>query len=247
MNDHILKEALQCLPQYQPPAMVWEEIEAALETDDMIAGSVGELPTYTPPALIWENIAAGLDQAPQKRPVFRMLLSTRTLMAAASLALLLTAAWWILGPKHTLPAEMAAITPENTNTPETAASSPENKTSPAIITPATGNKNTIRKTKTPQHDVVISQQIVDNQLMEVCREQDNQAFELVQNLCREQMPVCKNPEFKNLKTELDELTAAQNELRQALGQYADDPELVAQIIRIEHERTSILQQIIQLI
>ena len=61
------------------------------------------------------------------------------------------------------------------------------------------------------------------------------------------MPVCDIPEFKTLKTELDELTTAQNELRHALGLYADDPELVSQMVQLERERDLILQKLIQFI
>jgi hypothetical protein len=245
MNDHILKNALDRLPQYSPPAGLWEEIESVLEADEMIAGAVRELPSYTPPGMIWENIAANLDQIPQHRTATRLILSTRVLMVAASLAILLAAALWLFRPESA-PA-VAVVNPIKIITPELVASLPENNTTTPFPNPLKPVKNVFKKTKTVPGDISFSQKVVDNQLMEVCREQENEAFELVQNLCREQMPVCEIPEFKSLKTELDELTLAQTELREALGQYADDPQLVSQMVQIERERAAILQKLIQFI
>lgn len=247
MNDHILKNALNRLPQYSPPAGLWDEIETALETDEMIAGAVRELPSYTPPGMIWENIAANLDQTPQRRTTIRLIFSSRAFMAAASLTLLLAATWWLLRPDSVQPAEMVTMTPSETITNETAALTPKNSPLSTPVDPENRIKPIVKKLKPAREGVVFSQKVVDNQLMEVCREQENEAFELVQNLCREQMPVCEIPEFKTLKTELDELTIAQTELREALGQYADDPQLVSQMVQIERERAAILQKLIQLI
>lgn len=108
-------------------------------------------------------------------------------------------------------------------------------------------KTTASKPKNAPEAIIVTQKVVDNQLLQVCREPENDAFALVDQLCRAQMPVCNLPEFKTLKTELDELTTAQNELRQALGLYADDPELVSQMVQLERERAVVLQQLMQFI
>ena len=93
----------------------------------------------------------------------------------------------------------------------------------------------------------VSQELVDNRLLEPLQEQEDDAFEMVQHLCREQQPVCQIPEFRNLKTELDELTEARTSLREALGAYGNDPELVGQLVEIERERSRILQTLVTMI
>lgn len=95
--------------------------------------------------------------------------------------------------------------------------------------------------------VEVHQEIVDNRLLEPLQEQEDAAFEMVQHLCREQQPVCQVPEFRNLKTELDELTEARSSLREALGAYGNDPELVGQLVEIERERSRILQTLVTMI
>ncbi|MBN8683356.1 MAG: anti-sigma factor [Chitinophagales bacterium] len=95
--------------------------------------------------------------------------------------------------------------------------------------------------------VEVHQEIVDNRLLEPLQEQEDAAFEMVQHLCREQQPVCQVPEFRNLKSELDELTEARSSLREALGAYGNDPELVGQLVEIERERSRILQTLVTMI
>lgn len=95
--------------------------------------------------------------------------------------------------------------------------------------------------------ITTTQQTLDPKILEAVNAPEDDAFLMVQNLCKAQAPVCQQPEFLALKTALDELTAAKASLRQALGQYADDPEMVAQLIDIERERTQLLQALVQMI
>jgi len=243
MSDTRLQHALSRLPQYSPPPGVWAEIEAALAAEQFLEGAVQSLPEHAPPTAVWAGIEAGLEKAQQPRPIRRVLFPRRVQLAAASLLLFLAAGWWLLRPTPIAPTEVAERSPE-TPKQEIPASIPVPRT-PAVQRnlphPPPPNKATTRDA------ITFSQQVVDNQLLEVCREPENDAFSLVDQLCRTQMPVCEIPAFKSLKTELDELTTAQNELRQALGQYADDPQLLAQMVQLERERTAILQQLVQFI
>lgn len=95
--------------------------------------------------------------------------------------------------------------------------------------------------------VVVTQEVADEQLLQMNAEPEDEAFQLIRNLCRAQMPVCEQAEFKILKTELDELTEAKSELRRALGSFGDDPELHTQLARIERERSEVLRQMIAMI
>ena len=95
--------------------------------------------------------------------------------------------------------------------------------------------------------ISVSQEVVDEQLLSMNTESEDDAFRLVQELCRSQVPVCEQPGFKSLKSELDELTEAKTELRHALGAFGDDPELHAQLARIERERSEVLRQMMAMI
>ncbi len=98
-----------------------------------------------------------------------------------------------------------------------------------------------------QEQVVITQEKMDSEVTAAIQENDDVAFEQVQHLCSTGAPVCTQPEFLTLKSELDELTAAKEELHTALGQYGDDPQLAAQLVQIELARTQLLQEMIQMI
>ena len=95
--------------------------------------------------------------------------------------------------------------------------------------------------------IVVSQEKLDEQIRASVQEEEDSAFELVQTLCQSRAPVCEQPEFKTLKSELDELTQAKESLRQALGQYGDDAGLAAQLVRIERERSGVLRQMMSMI
>lgn len=98
-----------------------------------------------------------------------------------------------------------------------------------------------------QMAVQISQETVNTEVQAAAQEAEDEGFELVATLCESKAPVCEEPDFKALKTELDDLTAAKAELRTALGQYGDDPALAAQLVQIERERSDVLRQMIQMI
>ncbi len=93
----------------------------------------------------------------------------------------------------------------------------------------------------------ITQDTVDVAITAIVEELEDEGFTYIQALCEQKAPLCEVPEFKVLKSELDELTEAKNELRMALGQYGDDPELATQLVRIEQERSELLQQIMEMI
>lgn len=213
LNYKHLREALDALPEYAPPAAVWEALDEALELESVLVKNIDRLPVYAPPSEIWTQIEAALPQAAiansrkssdaiagGNRAGHRRLLAPAVWRYAAALALLLTA-WWFFGP------------------------------------------NT--QTETPT--IVTTQESVDEQLLGANAEGEDEAFQLVQELCRTQTPVCEQPEFKTLKTELEELTDAKTELREALGSYGDDPELHAQLARIERERSELLRQMMSMI
>ncbi len=199
LNHNTLQQALQRLPQYEPPAGLWDALEESLDAEEQLAAAAQTLPQYEPPAQVWKNLETALERNPATRPVLRVLIFRR-LMAAAAVGLILLSAWWLF-KTGTVGAEQ----------------------------------------------IVVSQEKLDEQIRASVQEKEDTAFELVQTLCQSRAPVCEEPEFKTLKSELDELTETKESLRQALGQYGDDPSLAAQLVRIERERSGLLRQMMSMI
>jgi HAMP domain-containing protein len=198
-NRATLTSALRKLPEYDPPTSLWDDLESALDADDLLKQSIPNLPVYDPPETVWSDIEAKLNQPVQQTLKIRSR-NFRRYAVAATLAGALLAAWFLLRP--------------------------------ATI---------------PTDNLTVSQEKIDNTVAAAAREPEDDAFKMVQNLCAGAAPVCNQPQFKALKSELDELTKAKQELRDALGPYGDDSELTAQLVRIERERSELLQQMIQMI
>ncbi len=242
MSNIRLQHALAQLPQYDPPPFLWQEIEDALEAEQLLDEAVQALPVHSPPANVWSNIEAGLERQPRYKRKRVFFPRSAWVAVAATLLLLLVATRWMQQFPDNSTADMAVLPIEEpTLNPGLSVPEPSTIAAPKPLT------TKVRATKKRTSTITFSQKVVDNQLLEVCREPENDAFSLIEQLCQTQMPACDNPEFKILKTELNEVTAARNTLRQALGQYADDPQLLAQMVQLEQTRTAILQQMMQLI
>lgn len=93
----------------------------------------------------------------------------------------------------------------------------------------------------------VEETVADDQLLLTLQETDDSAFEQVETWCRIHQTACREPHFAELKAELDELTEARTHLRNALGRYGDDPELVHQLVEIERDRSDILKQLVEMI
>ena len=62
-NRHTLENALQQLPQYDPPASLWSQIEAVLEENGAATGlsdALKQLPAYPPPPQVWQAVEQAL-------------------------------------------------------------------------------------------------------------------------------------------------------------------------------------------
>ena len=102
-----------------------------------------------------------------------------------------------------------------------------------------------RTQKTVEQTVVVSTEVVDNQLLKKDFDNEEASFALVEAFCKTATPVCEQPEFKTLKNELDTLNSARAELKIAIGDYAADADLIAELTKIENERTTVLRQLIE--
>jgi len=72
-----------------------------------------------------------------------------------------------------------------------------------------------------------------------------QQYAQIEAYCQRQMAQCDTPDFRALKRELDELTTAQKQLKEVIGQYNTDENLMAQLTEIEQERSKILQKLVR--
>jgi hypothetical protein len=99
----------------------------------------------------------------------------------------------------------------------------------------------------PSEQISVREEKIDRTLLNALQEPENPAIDLVKTICQEQKNVCQQPEFQLLKTELDELTAAKSELKMALGNFGNDPELINEMVKIERERSKILEQMVNMI
>lgn len=199
-NRHIITEAINNLPQYEPKPSLWDAIDMELTIDEkekVLRTSVQDLPNYDPPAQIWESIENQLDQ--DLKPVARVFSIKRWASVAAVFAMVSVGLWTFFN----------------------------------------------QSSKVETIEIAYSEEKVTPSLLEVNWEEDEDAFEMVAAFCKNDNLVCKIPEFKVLTDELDELNAARNELKDAMEVYGNDPELIAQLTSIEHERSDVLKQIIK--
>jgi hypothetical protein len=237
LNRENLRRAINQLPEYQPPMGLWDDITEQLNLDQALKIPLREMPLYTPPDTVWEKLAEQIEQAPeltpkaQARPRFKWLLGALMLMFALG--------WWMFRPVYR-PAEM----PEQWKPFEPIAQRiQQNKTTLAQT------NNTPKKSATvkPKPQMAHHTEVVDDALMMACQRADDPNYQLLETLCKEALPVCEEPQFKHLKAEFDDLSQAHIELKNAIGQFADDPDLVSKLIEIEHARGKILRQLIAMI
>lgn len=92
-----------------------------------------------------------------------------------------------------------------------------------------------------------SEENVDPMLLVRDWDEDEDAFTEFLSLCEAKKTVCEQPEFKQLQGELEELTAAKDELKTAIGEFSTDADLVLQIKEIELERTDVLKKMLAML
>ncbi|MBK8563805.1 MAG: hypothetical protein IPN76_10810 [Saprospiraceae bacterium] len=95
--------------------------------------------------------------------------------------------------------------------------------------------------------VNFSEETVDPLLLQHDWDADEDAFGEFLSLCEAKKIVCEQPEFKLLQGELEELTAAKEELKVAIGEFSTDADLVIQIKEIELERNGVLKKMMAML
>lgn len=90
-----------------------------------------------------------------------------------------------------------------------------------------------------------SKETVDDQLENRDWNEEEEAYDMVKEFCKIQQLVCEEPEFKNLRGELEELNEAREILVMAMETYGSDAEIIAQLTEVELERSNVLKKIIE--
>lgn len=72
-------------------------------------------------------------------------------------------------------------------------------------------------------------------------------YEQLKNYCESETLVCSSNDFKRLKQEFEELQTATTQLRQAMGQYNSEPELIRQFSILEQEKAEVLNKMAKMI
>lgn len=99
-------------------------------------------------------------------------------------------------------------------------------------------------TKASDVSISYSEEVIQDELMNDDWDADEDAFQMVMAQCKEMLLACEQAEFKILKEELEELNMAREQLKEAMGGYNTDTNLLAQLTQIELERSDVLKKMI---
>ncbi len=87
-----------------------------------------------------------------------------------------------------------------------------------------------------------SQEKLDAQLVLSSTDDSQKQYEMIIAYCKDQTYVCQNPEFKELKSELEDLNSASIQLKEAVGSYNTEPELMAQLSAVEQQKADLIRK-----
>jgi hypothetical protein len=93
-------------------------------------------------------------------------------------------------------------------------------------------------------NISYSTEKLDSRLLLNPNDDAEKQYSMIKEICERKTFVCETPKFSSLKTELEELSLASNELKNAIGNYNTDAKLVKQLTEIEQERASILRKMV---
>lgn len=99
----------------------------------------------------------------------------------------------------------------------------------------------------PEGVLSYSQEEIEDRLLAHDWDEDEDAFQDFMNICETKKFVCETPEFVNLKTEFLELNDAKLALKEAIGAFGTNPDLIIQMKEIELERTDLFKTMIAMV
>ena len=214
-----LQRALGNLPAHEPDPATWSRIEAQLAADEELARVVPTLPMHEPDEVLWDAIAARLDEAaPTAAPfVPAEPAKVRPLWPARTLRHVMAVAASVLILLGVW-WQQRPVEPTTTGIRETLAVSEEE-----IATPMPTS-------------IAVS---VDP------LEQEGRSF--IDAHCTSLPTVCQSGEFKSLRTQLTELEAEEDQLRQDARRFGESPELLRQQAQLITMKATITRELVQLL
>lgn len=226
LNHIKLQKALASLPQYEPTHDLWGQIEVDLQLGEMVQ----TLPEYAPPAMVWEDIdeklgiaqveeplMTALEQLPIYEPPSLVWKGIEAQLAPAKEAKVVTLAW----RGWIAAAAMVGV----------------------MLLAGVLFFNQDSETIT----IAYSEEVRNAEELKPDWYEDEDAFATILAICKTQTFTCEAPEFKSLKTELEELNDARTALEEVMGDYGQDNNLMKQLARIEHERSDVLKEMVKMI
>ncbi len=76
---------------------------------------------------------------------------------------------------------------------------------------------------------------------------DELPFDALEKICETQPGTCNDPIFSALKSELEELNLAKEGLLSNMTEYNEDPALIAQLTKIEQQRSTLIKKLMAVI
>lgn len=99
-----------------------------------------------------------------------------------------------------------------------------------------------KETQNDEYTISYAVESLDPLLAAQDWDEDEAAFQQFLEICEAKKYICEQPAFRQLQSELEELTEAKAALKVAVGDYGADIHLVTQIKEIELERTDLLKK-----
>jgi hypothetical protein len=228
LNKNTLKTALSQLPDYEPADSVWAGIELELNTPQ-IKDLKTQLKEYNPPSFIWENLEKELE--------FDVKNGSNT-----------EGVYLLKNEKENNELIVNELITENKPIKKQGLLRRLFIQKWAIAAAMTGLIFTVffllKRQNTEGSDFKYSTETVDNQLLKTDWNDAEADYKMVENICQQHIAACETPAFKTLKHELDELNSARESIKNAIGTFNSDADLMIQLKNIEQERAAILKQIV---
>jgi hypothetical protein len=109
---------------------------------------------------------------------------------------------------------------------------------------------TVQNPSADKLTLTYSQEVVEAEpVWHSIREEESleEAITFIQASCAQELAVCHTSQFKELKSQLDELAAEMEKIQQEKALYGQDPELMKAQIKLENLQADITKELIQLI
>ena len=241
LNRNTLKSAIAKLPNYAPADMVWAGIEWQLNTPQ-IEEIKTQLKEYNPPSFIWNNLEKELElDLKNAQNTEGGYSTTKNFPKVANF-------WKVVSDKTKNIREPNELITDNKLIKKQGLLRRLSIQKWAIAAAMTGLIFTVfivlKRQNTEGSNLHYSTETVDNQLLKNDWDDAQQDYEMVESICQQRIAACETPAFKTLKHELDELNEARESIKNAIGTFNSDADLMIQLKNIEQERATILKQIV---